>query len=112
MSVEKTNVVDAIGIEKNEWVVLTISDHLEWDLANEHLLVLQDKINGYLRFIESGEIFDAYPQAHGKQIMISIVALHSPFGDAVKFIDRAKETVEKAGFGFRFQQRDMNSETE
>ena len=113
MSVEQTNIVYFVSTSKDGLeVTLTISDRLEWDVENKQLLVLQEKINGYLRFIESGEIYDAYPQAHGKRIMINIVAIHSPLGDAVKFIDRAKETIEKAGFGFRFQERDMSSDSE
>jgi hypothetical protein len=45
MSIENKKVVDFISINKNEKVVLTISDHLQWDEKNEHLLKLQEKIN-------------------------------------------------------------------
>lgn len=44
MSIENLNVIDVVSIDKNENVVLTISDHLEWDEENNHLLLLQDKI--------------------------------------------------------------------
>ena len=55
MSVENSQVIDAISINPQDVVVLTISDHLEWDEENEHLLLLQNKINAYLGVIESGE---------------------------------------------------------
>jgi hypothetical protein len=37
---------------------------------NEHLLILQDKLNSYLRFIETGEIFESYPAAKNSSLVI------------------------------------------
>jgi hypothetical protein len=45
MSVEDKTVIDIITTDKQGMLVLTISDHLEWDDENGHLLLLQDKIN-------------------------------------------------------------------
>jgi hypothetical protein len=60
MSVEQKDVIDAIGVNKESGeVVLTISDHLDWEDTSAHLLVLQDKINTYIAFIESGEILQS-----------------------------------------------------
>ena len=95
MSVEQTNVVDFISTSKDgHEVILTVSDHLEWDAENKHLFLLQEKLNSYLRFIESGEIFDTYPNAKGKRIAIQIYALHLPEGDALEFLARSKNTIE------------------
>ena len=111
MSVEQTSVVDFIGTSKDEHeVILTVADHLEWDAENKHLLLLQEKLNSYLRFIESGEIFDSYPSAKGKRIGINVCALHAPEGDALEFLARSKNTIEKAGFSFRFEQREFEKE--
>ncbi|WP_370590617.1 DUF6572 domain-containing protein, partial [Xylophilus sp. ASV27] len=56
MNVENTTIVDAVGTDKEtDEVRLSIFDHLPWD--TEHLRLLQDKINVYLGFIESGEIY-------------------------------------------------------
>lgn len=53
MSIEETEVIDFIGIDKEQGEVsLTISDHLEWD--DNHLFILQKKLNSYISFIESG----------------------------------------------------------
>jgi len=55
MSVEQRKVIDFVGISKADGrAILTISDHLPWLADNEHLLILQDKINDYLAFLESG----------------------------------------------------------
>ena len=103
MSIEQTNVVDAIGLEGKDMVVLTIIDAFEWDKTKKHLLLLQDKINAYLRFIESGEILVSYPESRGKKVMISLMALHSHDKEAAIFLDRTRGTLENAGYGFRFQ---------
>ena len=48
MSVDQLDKVDFISKTSEGNVELTISDHLEWDDKNEHLLILQNKINAYL----------------------------------------------------------------
>ncbi|MGO8134287.1 DUF6572 domain-containing protein, partial [Rhizobium ruizarguesonis] len=57
MALDETNVIDAIGVDKATGeLVLTITDHLEWKGSDsEHLLLLQEKLNTYLGFVESGE---------------------------------------------------------
>lgn len=55
MSVDNYQVIDFIS-EKDGRIVLTISDHLEWDDKHEHIYLLQEKINAYLTAIETGQI--------------------------------------------------------
>ena len=103
MSVEQRRVVDAVGISKQDGqVILTIADHLPWTPDNEHLLILQDKINDYVAFVESGEIYDSYPQARGRKIEIQVVCQYPPSGEGVRFLELARETVRKAGLHFSF----------
>jgi len=109
MPVDQISTVDVIGIDQTGDVILTISDHLEWDSKKEHIFILQEKVNRYLAFIESGEIHQSYPDAEGRKKIISIVALHSPDEDANRFLSVAKEIVEGSGIGFRFQQKHFNS---
>lgn len=101
MSVEQRKIIDAVGIRKSDRrAVLTIFDHLPWLPDDEHLQVLQDKINDYLTFIESKEIYDSYPAAHGREIEIQVIHKYPPIGDAIKFLERADETIRAAGFYF------------
>jgi hypothetical protein len=65
MSVEDKNKINAISTNKEDVVALTISDHLEWDSG--HLLILQEKINSYLHFIESGQMHGSYPDTVDKK---------------------------------------------
>lgn len=106
MSIEQTEVVDFISVNeaKNE-VVLTISDHLEWeDDTKEHLLLLQEKINAYLRFIESGELLDSYPNANSRNPVINIMSKHPLNEEAREFIDQVKSIVRNADIALRLEQ--------
>jgi hypothetical protein len=105
MAIEKANVVDAVGIQTaTGTVVLTIADYLDWESSEEeHLQMLQDKINAYLRFIESGELVEKYQDAAGRSPVISLVGRCEPSAAALRFLAAARQTIEAAGFGFRFQ---------
>jgi hypothetical protein len=111
MSVENKNVIDVISIDLEGNAVLTISDHLDWDAQNEHLLILQDKINSYLESIEGGDFYDKYPNARDRNIVIRVVALHKPNDEGQSFLKSVKNKLESAGYGFRFRQQDMPEES-
>jgi hypothetical protein len=102
MTVEEVKKIDFIGTDKEtDNIILTISDHLQWD--NEHIYILQEKINSYLAFIETGQIYEDYPKSKGKKIVLEIIAKY-PFNDeAIEFLEKVKPVVEGAGFGFNYQ---------
>lgn len=105
MTIEQIDVVDFISIdEKSNEVVLSISDHLEWEGNDEHLLLFQEKLNKYLAFIESGEILESYPKAEGKNVLISLVCKFPLNEKAKKVFDSAVSIVDGAGFRLMFQQ--------
>ena len=100
MSVCDTKVVDAIGVEDASGkVILTVSDHLEWNEG--HLPLLQDKLNTYIAFIESGELLVAYPDAKGRQPVIDVVCQHEPNHDAETFFIQVRSALEAADVEFR-----------
>lgn len=103
MSVENLNVIDFASIDTNGNAILTISDHLEWDDNNEHLLILQKKINAYLSAIESGNFYVDYPSALKRNIVIRIVAKYEPNIDAKLFLNATEKILESAGYGFKFK---------
>lgn len=103
MTVESTNIVDAIGVDDATGnVVLTITDHLEWaETDNEHLLLLQEKLNTYLSFVESGEILKAYPNAKGRAVLIDVVCKYPLNHHAQDFYKRVASIIEGAGIKLR-----------
>jgi len=99
MSVEQADTIDFIGVDKATGkVVLTISDHLDWKDPHFHLRKLQDKLNSYLRFCESGELHESYPDAKGRDVVLSIAARHPFSSEGEAFFSKAKVAIEHAGF--------------
>lgn len=89
MKVEQTSVSDFTYIDRETGIVhLVITDHLKWD--GEHLVVVHEKINCYLSFIESGEVFDMLPEAEGKKIQIELITKYKPTEEALQIFGRAE----------------------
>lgn len=102
MSVNQTDTIDFISTTPDGKVVLTISDHHSWD-ETWHLPLLQEKINAYLQFIESGQILEDYPKAEGRKVVIETVMKFEPSDEATDFLGKAKEIINKAGFEFKWR---------
>jgi len=97
MNIEHPYTIDAISINvANATCTLTIVDHLKWDRL--HLDILQAKINYYLRWIETGEIYLQYPHAAGFEFRIHIAAIFAPDESALAFLARAQEVLNASGF--------------
>lgn len=98
-NITDTDKIDAIGVvHKTEKIKLKIFDHLEWGNEAEHIILLQDKINNYLTFIESGQIYEIYPDTQNKEKIISIDLLHLPSTNALKFLDTASKIIDDSGY--------------
>ncbi|MFT5676131.1 MAG: hypothetical protein ACI808_002069 [Paraglaciecola sp.] len=104
MTIEQENEIDIISTYEEEgYVGLTISDHLDWDIANEKLLKLQNKINTYLGFVQSGQIYNDYPNAKRLKIKIELVCKYPPNEEGEKFLKLLQAMIEKAGFYFNWK---------
>lgn len=103
MSVENTEKIDFISIDTSNNVVLTISDHLQWKGKN-HLLILQNKINAYLEVIEDGSIYEIYPEAEGKKIVIEVAMKYLPNKEGNDFLETVKDFLKDNGYEFKFYQ--------
>ena len=104
MSVDQTDTIDFATVDNASgdlW--LTISDHLPWD-ENEgnHLILLQNKLNAYLRFIESGEVVEKVPDAEGRHIVINLVGKFPMSQKAASFFEKARTAIQGAGFRLQF----------
>ncbi|WP_136805857.1 DUF6572 domain-containing protein [Desulfosediminicola flagellatus] len=98
MSIEQTEVIDFISAAKDEqYIDLTISDHLAWDDKNEKLLILQDKLNSYLEFIESGQLIEEYPASKGKKIRIDLRCKFEPNDEGKNFLSIVQPVVNDLG---------------
>lgn len=108
MSVEDHNKIDFMGIPENESdvVSLAISDHLAWgDNTNEHLYVLQEKINSYIAFIESGQVEENFPKAKGRtKKIIEIYFKYKPSEDVHFFFNQVENVLVGMNIGLRIRQ--------
>jgi len=75
MSLDNAEIVDAVGTATEDGtVVLSIIDGWDWNNEQRHLLALQEKLNAYFGFVESGQIYEAYPEASGQALRIDVVS--------------------------------------
>ena len=96
MILEKRDAVDAISTDRNTGdVILTIIDSLPWD--ERHIADLEAKVNAYMDFIQSGQIFESYPKAQGRQLRIEVVYKHDPTPAALSFLGLAQRATKDAG---------------
>ncbi|ABK88201.1 TPA: DUF6572 domain-containing protein [Bacillus cereus] len=115
MALHDTDQVDLVLIddENENNVYLTIFDALNWEneeIEGEHILLLQDKINTYLGFIESEEIYEKVPNTAGrKYFIIQVYAQHVPSYYGKKFYNMVSEQLGEAGYGFEFHHKPIES---
>jgi hypothetical protein len=102
LSIDETRKVDIISIDSNGRVILTISDHLAWD-DEHHLELLQAKLNTYLAFVESGEVYDSYPDSKGRTFAFKVSCKFQPSKRGLAFLERARKVIEEAGFDFQHE---------
>ena len=103
MSIEQIDKIDFISTTPEGKVDLTISDHLEWDEENNHLLILQNKLNAYLDFVQSGQILEDYPSAENNEITINVLMKYAPKEIALTFLNQCEKFVEEQGFKFKWE---------
>lgn len=107
MSLENINTVDAISTDDEEKkVILTIIDELNWNDEYNHLKLIQDKVNNYLNFIQSDDLYDAYPIAKDKEIEIEIYFKYDLTLNGNKLLSRLKEFLNENGYGFTCRKLD------
>jgi len=100
MSVDETDKIDLLVTDKEKThVLLVITDHLDWEEFDEehHLELLEDKINAYLHFVESGQVAEARPDLIGLPVIVRVDAKYPPNEEAEKFYRSVGPVVAEAG---------------
>lgn len=90
MSIIENEVIDSVicGRDTND-VVLLITDHMDWSNIQEHLLLLQTKLNTYISFIESGQLTTDFPISVNKRTKILVAGAHPLVHEANVFYEKA-----------------------
>ncbi|MDB5345219.1 MAG: hypothetical protein JWP89_3596 [Schlesneria sp.] len=105
MGLDNIKVIDAIGIEKNSHcAILSLFDSWDWDDDEPaHLLAIQDKFNSYLEFIENGQIFEDYPPARNKDLVIDVIFRFPPPSSAINLLTLASSVASELNVRVRHQ---------
>lgn len=103
MAIDNTNVIDGIAIDKNrEALCLLLADHLAWNgnktlSEYDHLILLQEKINAYIRYLETKQYEELYPE---EEIAISIIEIHFKYDiteNCEKFLNTVQNQIGQYG---------------
>lgn len=97
MSVLDRKIID-FGHVDDDKITLCISDHIPWndEIMSAHLNVLQDKINDYLDFIDSGQIYEQFGNK-GKKPNIKVIFCYEPVKESVEFLEKSKSILKENG---------------
>lgn len=108
MSITETRKIDIIATRPNSSIVkLVIADHLEWDDLDAHAKLIQEKINTYLEFIESGQLARTQtpPLPKAPRVHIELALQHEPSREAQQFLSRVREFLGAVGIEFTVELR-------
>ncbi|MDP8100096.1 DUF6572 domain-containing protein [Pasteurella atlantica] len=102
---KKKVVIDFIGTDsQTKRTTLLISDSLEFDETNEHLVWLQEKLNSYLDSIKSKTLESLYP--HIKESLgytIEIYFKYEPNDESIKFLKLVKNFLQDKDIEFSYK---------
>jgi len=62
--INELEMIDSLALDEinNSKLLLAISDHLDWKFEQEHLLLLQEKLNNYVNYILNEEYKALYEE--------------------------------------------------
>ncbi|ETS32866.1 MULTISPECIES: DUF6572 domain-containing protein [Photorhabdus] len=112
MSVEDINKIDLITMTQedivSQQVILVITDHLQWSSCiNEHLFKLQEKINRYIAFVESGEIYEKLPDAQGRNITFKVFFQYKIPQECIDFMERVNEILSSINIELTYEESEV-----
>lgn len=91
--------VDGITVDPSTGeVVLVLFGPPGWGPG--HLEGLEDRLNNYTGFVESGELQDQFPAAEGRKVRIQLVSSSTPSATGIAFVEEARAFLREAGIGF------------
>lgn len=103
MSIRSLTKVDVIRrVEGSGEVVLGIKDDLTWG-EDAHLFMITQKVDAYLKFIDSGQYLHHADASAGDRLRIELVAAHEPDKKALDFLFDLGARLAKRGLAFTYK---------
>lgn len=94
--VDNPNVLDVVGInEKTQAIELHIKDEFDFSNQEEHLVMLQNKLESYLNFVQTGGLEETFQEeAFSRRIYFVINFSYEPDNNTLEFLDYIKLNLE------------------
>ena len=101
MSITDPKKIDTMA-DGGDTLVLAVSDHLRWDIERAaHLSMLQDKLNTYVRFYESGEYMQYFDGKKFEKCRIEVHFLHKWHECFDKMLELVKDKLDAKNITIR-----------
>lgn len=78
MGLEDPTTIDVVSESADGEIGLIMTETRRWDGSPERSKELQDKLNTYVAFVESGRLVEEYPEAQGRAVRIQLDTLEEP----------------------------------
>lgn len=90
LNIENTDTIDGLAYEQDtSSLILLLADGMDWSDTNRHLLLLQEKLNAYIWYIDSRQYEEKYPNV--KRIELRVSFLFEEPEICHKLLERAKQ---------------------
>ena len=103
MSVVDNKTVDGVALtDDKNGIILLITDPVDWRAEYQHFVMLQEKINVYISFLEERQYEDIYK---GEIITYGIIEIHflySLTANAEKFLQSVQNQVAELGVKIQY----------
>ena len=106
MSLDQAEVVDLVTESPSGEIALIMSDTGTWDGSPERVLQLQNKLNTYYEFIESGRLYELHPDAKGRPLRIQLDTLEPLDPTTRRLAEQVEQSLAEEGIRFVVEQYD------
>lgn len=90
LNIENTDTIDGLAYEQETFsMILLLADGMDWSDMKRHLLLLQEKLNTYIWYIDSRQYEEKYPDV--KRIEIRVSFLFEEPEICHELLERAKQ---------------------
>lgn len=74
LNIEKTDIIDGLAYDKESFtLILLLADGMDWLDENRHLLLLQEKLNTYIGYIDTKQYAEKYPEVRKIELRVSFL---------------------------------------
>lgn len=99
--VQNPQIVDLIRYDElSAKVVLAMFERRAWDSSPKQFAEIEEKINRYIGYVLGGHLAEHYPKYMGMRVRIELQCAEEPHGEAIDFVQAARNAIEGRGFEF------------